>query len=51
MDDPQEIMITRRIKSSRATPGSLADKLNREGNFKRGRRWSAMMIKRIKEMD
>ena len=51
VDDPQEIMITRRIKSSRATPGSLADKLNREGKFKRGRRWSAIMVKRIKEMD
>ncbi len=51
VDDPQEIMITRRIKSSRAAPGSLADKLNMEGKFKRGRKWSAMMIKRIKEMD
>ena len=50
IDDPQEIMITRRIKSSRAASGSLADKLNMEGEFKRGRRWSAIMIKRIKEM-
>lgn len=51
IDDPQEIGITRMIKFSRATPGSLADKLNREGKFKRGRRWSAMMVKRIKDLD
>ena len=51
VDDPQEIMLTRRIKSSRALPGSLADSLNREGKFKRGRRWSAIMVKRIREQD
>lgn len=50
VDNPEEIMITRKIKSSRANYGSLADKLNREGKFKRNKRWTAMMIKRIKEM-
>lgn len=51
VDNPKEIMITRKIKSSRAAYGSLADKLNRDGNFKRGHRWSAMMVKRIKEVE
>ena len=49
IDNTEEIMLTRRIKSSRARLGSLVDKLNREGKFKRGRRWSISMIKRMKE--
>lgn len=49
VDNPEEIMLTRKIKSSRAAWGSLATKLNREGAFKRGKKWSYMMIKRIKQ--
>ena len=49
VDNKEEIALTMRIRTSRARLGSLADKLNREGKFKRGRRWSPMMIKRIKE--
>lgn len=49
IDNLEEIMITREIKSSRASYRSVADKLNRERKFKRHKRWTPMMIKRIKE--
>lgn len=51
VDNMEEIMLTRKIRSSRAPWGSLADKLNREGKFKRGRKWSSAMIKKIKESE
>lgn len=50
VDNTEEIALTMRIRLSRARLGSLSDKLNREGKFKRGRRWSPLMIKRIKEI-
>ena len=49
VDNKEELALTKKIKSSRAHWPSLADKLNRDGIFKRGRRWSPGMIRKIKE--
>jgi DNA invertase Pin-like site-specific DNA recombinase len=49
IDHPAEILLIKRVKESRKCPKSLAEELNRGGIKKRGRKWSANMIKKMKK--
>ena len=48
-ENPEEIALRERVRRmrTRMTPQAVADKLNKEGVLKRGRKWSVLMVKNI----